>query len=129
MDKLTEEELWSRITAQAEDMTYTIDQCVPNRIERVTASKVVRRSANSSKASSVARKHFWNTYEYLWEHCQVTHLDLVRDDFPGQPVKRQVSRIVLVILGKAAPEQIEMFKRDPQHRHSGIGLRMCVGRH
>ena len=129
MDKLTEEELWSRITAQAEEMIYTIDQGARNRIERVTASKVVRRSANSSKASSVARKHFWNTYEYLWEHRQVTHLHLVRDDFRGQPVNRRVARIVLAILGKAAPEQIEMFKRDPQHRHSGIRLRMCVGKH
>ena len=128
MDKLSEEDLWSRITAQAGGVIYTIDRRVPNRIERVTASKVIRRSAGSSKPSSVARKHFWNIYNYLWEHCVVTHRELNRDDFPGKPVKSQVSRFVLAVLTKAAPEHIAKFKRDADKRHSGIRLRMCVGK-
>ena len=111
--KLTRAELVGAIKSLQGGQVCTVDEGIANDILDVDESRVVRRSAKSSKTSSVAMKHFWNTYEYVWAHGHVTHDHFKKPDFHGDPVGDRVACIILAILRDAVPEQIEAFKRGP----------------
>ena len=122
MEKLSEAQLWAKISKLKGQHVRTIAQGRKNQILDVLDDKVIRISSTSSKPSPVPRRHFHNTYDYLWEHGHVTHSHFDKPDFPENPVGKRVSRIVLAILASAVPEQVEPFPRKG-HQQSGIRLK------
>ena len=117
---LSENELWGRIRGLEGETIYTIQQCKPNRVSRVTADKV----EIEGRAALPSREDILCVYQYLQRRGEVTGEDLYGNaSILGDALANKTGRVIMAILARAVPDEIEAIKRSKTERLSGIRLR------
>lgn len=117
---LNADQLWERVRRMQGQIVYTIDRGNPNRIPRVTDDAV----EIENRATSPTRDDIVRVYEALHVRGEITGRDLYGDQpILGHPYANKVGRIIIAILVKAVPDEIEAIHRDKTHRLSGIRLK------
>ncbi len=117
---LSDSELWVRVRGLEGKTIYTIQQCKPNRISRVTDDRV----EIEDRVALPSREDILCVYRYVHRVGRVTGEDLYGDSsILGHPYARKTGRIIMAILAGAVPDEIEAIKRSKTERLSGIKLR------
>ncbi|MCL0057869.1 hypothetical protein M1N05_02230 [Dehalococcoidales bacterium] len=115
---LSDSELWERVRGLEEETVYTIQQCKPNRILRVTADKV----EIAERKTKPSREDILRVYHHLQRMGRVTREDLYGNaSILKNPLARKTGRIIMAILAAAVPEEIDVIPET--ERLSGIRLR------
>ena len=117
---LNDSDLWERVKGLEEKTIYTIQQCKPNRISRVTADRI----EIGAIFTPSSREDIVCVYHYLQRTGKVTGEDLYGNALIlGDALARKTGRIIMAILARAMPEEIDSIKRSKSERLSGIKLR------
>lgn len=117
---LTEDQLWRRIRDLQGQTIYTIVRQSPNPISRVNDDRV----EINARATTVSRGDLWLVYQELHRRGQVTRDDLYgARSIVGHPYAKKTGRVMMAILARAVPEEIQVIRPNRLQRLSGIRRR------
>ncbi len=115
---LNDEELWERVRGLEGETVYTLKQRKPNKILSVTDDSVEIKD----RSTKPSREDIFCVYQHLLRTGKVTKKDLYGNaSILGDALARKTGRIIMAILARAVPDEIEPIPAN--ERLSGIRLR------
>ena len=115
---LSDSALWERVRGLEGETVYTLVRRNPNRIIRVTDNRV----EIEGRRTGPFREDIFCVYQHLHRVGSVTREDLYGEEsILGHPYAKKTGRIIVAILARAVPDEIEVIPAS--ERLSGIRLR------